>query len=76
MKMMMIKGKTPLFGSFDKQDVDFTFLSLLPMKRMSKKIKSDNAISSRNVVVLARLKAHLNFYITSLALPVTGQALL
>lgn len=34
--VMMIKDKTPLFGSFDKQGIDFTFLSLLPMKRINK----------------------------------------
>lgn len=57
-------GRALFLGRFDKQGVDFTFLSLLPMEWINKQTKIRNTIYSRNVVVLASLKAHLNFYIT------------
>lgn len=57
-------GRALFWGRFDKQGVDFTFLSLLPMEWINKQTKIRNTIYSRNVVVLASLKAHLNFYIT------------
>lgn len=55
-------GRAHVFGSFNTQGVDLTFLSLLPMEWINKQIR--NTIYSWNVVVLASLKAHLNFYIT------------
>lgn len=36
MMVMVVKGKIPFWGGFDKQGVDFTFLSLLPMKWINK----------------------------------------
>lgn len=57
-------GRALFLDIFDKQGVDFTFLSLLPMEWINKQTKIRNTIYSRNVVVLASLKAHLNFYIT------------
>lgn len=56
------KGRALFFGSCNKQGVDFTFLSLLPVKWINK--KNQTIPSTHGMSLLASLKARLNFYIT------------
>lgn len=56
------KGRALFFGSCNKQGVDFTFLSLLPVKWINK--KNQTIPSTHGMLLLASLKARLNFYIT------------